>query len=82
MDRPPNSPPIPWHRIFGFILDDVLHRLLHLSCEVKLEEDLSQFRQLLDVVIIRRQQIPEGQILPDGLDLVAQHSPGNLQVTS
>ena len=31
-------------------------------------------RQLLDVVIIRHQQLPKGQILPDGLDLTAQHS--------
>jgi len=65
---------MPWHRLFGFILDDVLHRLLHLPCEVKLEEDLSHLRQLLDVVIIRHHQLPEGQILPDGLDLTAQHS--------
>ncbi|CAK0781744.1 conserved hypothetical protein [Gammaproteobacteria bacterium] len=74
MDRLPNPTPIPWHRLFGFILDDVLHRLLHLPCEVKLEEDLSHLRQLLDVVIIRHQQLPEGQILPDGLDLTARHS--------
>ena len=66
--------PIPWHRLFGFILNDILHRLLNISCDVKLEEDLSKLRQLLDVVIIRRQEISKGKTLPDGLDLNATHN--------
>jgi len=60
-----------WHRHFGLILTDLFTG----TCfEVELEKDLSQKKQLLDVVILRR---TEGQLdrkLPDGFDGLADHT--------
>ena len=62
---------ITWHRHFGLILTDLFTGTCY---EVELEKDLSQKRQLLDIVVVRR---TEGQLdreLPDGFENLAGHN--------
>lgn len=60
-----------WHRHFGLILTDLFTG----TCfEVELEKDLSQKKQLLDVVILRRSEGTIDRKLPDGFDDLADHN--------
>ena len=62
---------INWHRLFGLVLTDFFTG----SCfEVELETDLSQKKQLLDVVILRRKEGTMDRRLPDGFDDLADHN--------
>lgn len=62
---------IDWHRLFGLILTDFFAG----SCfEVELEKDLSQKKQLLDVVILRRTEGTFSGRLPDGMEDLADHN--------
>jgi hypothetical protein len=62
---------IDWHRLFGLTLYDFFTGSPYV---VELEKDLSMKRQLLDVVILRRQQGEWKQELPDGLENLAVHN--------
>jgi hypothetical protein len=62
---------IDWHRLFGLVLMDFFSG----SCfEVELEKDLSQKKQLLDVLILRRKEGTFEGTLPDGLEDLADHN--------
>jgi hypothetical protein len=60
-----------WHRYFGLLLTDLFTRS---PFTVEIERDLSQQKQLLDVVIIRRGRGRFTERLPDGLDVLATHN--------
>jgi hypothetical protein len=60
-----------WHRLFGLILTDFFAGS---PFRVELEKDLSLKKQLLDVVIIRREEGPFSERLPDGLEGLARHN--------
>lgn len=62
---------VDWHRLFGILLADLFSDL---PFTVELEKDLSQRRQFLDVVIIRREPGAIREELPDGLDNLADHN--------
>ena len=62
---------IPWHRLFGLTLTDFFQGS---SYAVELEKDLSLKQQLLDVVIIKRQEGKPPPTLPDGLENPADHN--------
>ncbi len=66
---------IPWHRLFGMILDDFCADTRY---KVVVEKDLSRRRQFLDVVVVK---LPKGAALrdeledpPDGLDDLGAHN--------
>ena len=63
---------INWHRLFGLMLMDYLSNR---GFDVELEKDLSQKRQLLDVVIVERRS-GEADIsgICDGFDNLSQHN--------
>ena len=56
---------INWHRLFGLALTDFF---TDSTWVVELEKDLSLKRQLLDVVILRKETGNPIELLPDGLD--------------
>ena len=56
-----------WHRLFGLMLMDFF---TNSPFTVELEKDLSLKKQLLDVVILRKEG-SFAQRLPDGLDNLA-----------
>jgi hypothetical protein len=58
-----------WHRLFGLILTDFFSGS---PFHVELEKDLSLKKQLLDVVILRRDEGVFNERLPDGLDNLAR----------
>src|SRR5207302_992827 len=60
-----------WHRLFGLILTDFFTGS---PFRVELEKDLSLKKQLLDVVILRREAGPFSERLPDGFDDLAAHN--------
>jgi hypothetical protein len=60
-----------WHRLFGLILTDFFTGS---PFRVELEKDLSLRKQLLDVVVLRREEGPFNERLPDGLDNLAAHN--------
>src|SRR5205085_7872606 len=60
-----------WHRLFGLILTDFFTGS---PFRVELEKDLSLKKQLLDVVILRREEGPFRERLPDGLEDLAAHN--------
>lgn len=62
---------ISWHRLFGVALIDFLRDL---PLDIELERDLSHKRQLLDVVIVRRENAVIERRLPDGLENLAHHN--------
>jgi hypothetical protein len=62
---------IDWHRLFGLALCDLFAGSPWI---VELEKDLSQKRQLLDVVILRRGPGEFVGQLPDGLEHLADHN--------
>jgi hypothetical protein len=60
-----------WHRLFGLILDDFFSGS---PFKVELEIDLSLKKQLLDVVIVRREEGTFSERLPDGLEGLAAYN--------
>ena len=60
-----------WHRLLGLALKDFF---INSPFEVELEKDLSFKRQMLDVVILRKQDGEIEEELPDGLDNLADHN--------
>jgi hypothetical protein len=62
---------IDWHRLFGLALIDFF---ANSPFVVELEKDLSLKRQLLDVVILRKETGEFSGRLPDGLDNLAVHN--------
>ena len=60
-----------WHRLFGLVLTDFFTGSPFV---VELEKDLSIKKQLLDVVILRKDQGKFAGRLPDGLDNLAAHN--------
>ncbi len=62
---------IDWHRLFGLALCDLFAGS---PWTVELEKDLSQKRQPLDVVILRRGPGEFAGRLPDGLEHLADHN--------
>jgi len=62
---------IPWHRLFGLTLTDFFAGS---SYSVELEKDLSVKYQLLDVVIVEKNEGTPPAELPDGLENLAAHN--------
>src|SRR5713226_5360569 len=60
-----------WHRHFGLLLTDFFTGSPFV---VELEKDLSIKKQLLDVVILRKDKGRFAERLPDGLDDLADHN--------
>jgi hypothetical protein len=60
-----------WHRLFGLILTDFFRGS---PFHVELEKDLSLKKQLLDVVVLRRDEGIFRERLPDGLEDLAAHN--------
>jgi hypothetical protein len=60
-----------WHRLFGLLLTDFFTGAPFI---VEVERDMSQQRQFLDVVIVRRGRGRLTERLPDGLDGMAEHN--------
>src|SRR5437868_7914461 len=60
-----------WHRLFGLLLTDFFAGSPFV---VELEKDLSLKKQLLDVVILRKEQGDFTEPLPDGLDDLVPHN--------
>jgi hypothetical protein len=65
------TPPRDWHRLFGLLLGDLM---TDSPFTVDVERDLSEQRQLLDVIIVRRGRGRMRIRLPDGLDDLAAHN--------
>lgn len=68
----------PWHRILGIALTDLFYQTPY---EVEMEKDVSQKRQLLDILILQKSAhatsgVGEGLPLqlPDGLDVLRQYN--------
>jgi hypothetical protein len=62
---------ISWHRLFGITLTDFF---TDTGYSVELEKDLSLQQQLLDVVIIEKEDGPPPAELPDGLEDMSRHN--------
>jgi hypothetical protein len=62
---------IHWHRLLGLTLTDFFTGTAY---RVELEKDLSLKQQLLDVVIIEREEGEPPERLPDGLENMAPHN--------
>jgi hypothetical protein len=60
-----------WHRQFGLMVTDFF---TNSPFVVELEKDLSIRKQLLDVVILRKQKGELTERLPDGMDDLADHN--------
>jgi hypothetical protein len=60
-----------WHRLFGLMLTDFFAGS---PFHVELEKDLSQKRQMLDVVVLRRDDGDFAERLPDGFEDLAKHN--------
>ncbi len=61
-----------WHRLFGLLLMDYLSNR---GFRVELEKDLSRKRQLLDVVVVEREdESPDLSGICDGFDNLAAHN--------
>jgi hypothetical protein len=72
MTRETEKPPlIPWHRLFGLLLSDYLKNT---PFSVELEVDLSQRKQLLDIIVVRKESGDLTKPMPDGLSELAQHN--------
>jgi hypothetical protein len=63
--------PQPWHRLFGLSWMDFFRGM---PVSVDMEKDLSHKRQLLDVLIVRKEAGPLPCRLPDGFDDLAAHN--------
>ena len=61
----------PWHRLFGLSLIDFFRGM---PVQVELEKDLSLKKQLLDVVLIRKESAPLPCKLPDGFEDLVAHN--------
>ena len=62
---------IQWHRLFGLTLMDLFS---HSNYEVELEKELSQKKQFLDIVILRKTVGQPLQQVPVGLEQLAAHN--------
>ena len=64
---------IPWHRIFGMTLTDFF---IDTSYKVEVEKDLSLHKQLLDVVVLEKEEGggAEPEVVPDGLEDLSAHN--------
>ncbi len=62
---------IRWHRLLGLTLKDFFTGT---AFTVELEKDLSYKAQLLDIVVIKRNQGQVPQVLPDGLENLSRHN--------
>jgi hypothetical protein len=60
-----------WHRLFGLILTDFFSGS---PFHVEMEKDLSLKKQLLDVVILSREEGTFSGTFPDGLENLARHN--------
>ncbi len=61
-----------WHRLFGLLLMDYLGNR---GFRVELEKDLSRKRQLLDVVVVEREdELPDLSGICDGFDNLSAHN--------
>lgn len=65
------SEPLNWHRFFGLILTDFFTNSPYI---VEMEKDLSIKKQLLDVVILRKEEGPFNERLPDGFEDLAHYN--------
>jgi len=61
----------PWHQLFGLSLMDFFHDL---PVSVETEKDLSVRKQLLDVVLVRKETQPLARPLPDGFEDLGPHN--------
>src|SRR5688500_11004643 len=61
----------PWHRLFGLSWMDFFRGQ---PVTVEIEKDLSLKKQLLDVVLIRREAGPIDRPLPDGFEELAAYN--------
>ena len=60
-----------WHRLFGLVLIDLF---TNSPFKVELELDLSTRKQLLDVVVVRKDKGEFSGKLPDGLEDLSKHN--------
>jgi hypothetical protein len=65
------SEPLNWHRFFGLILIDFFSDSPFV---VELEKDLSIKKQLLDIVILRKEEGAFNKRLPDGFENLTRHN--------
>lgn len=63
--------PVSWHRLFGLLLSDYL---TDSPFVVELEKDLSQKKQLLDVVVVRCRSGVMDRPMPDGMKDLTDHN--------
>jgi len=64
-------PAVDWHRLFGLVLTDFFTGSPFV---VELEKDLSLKRQLLDVIIVRKNAGTFTEPMPEGLEELAAHN--------
>ena len=62
---------IEWHRLLGLTIEDYFSDTAY---KVELEKDLSKQRQLLDVVIVKKETGKSPDEFPDGLDNLKSHN--------
>jgi hypothetical protein len=60
-----------WHRLFGIALKDFFYNSIY---DVDVEFDVSIQKQLLDALLIRKRPGVFTQILPDGVDPLAEYN--------
>ncbi len=60
-----------WHHLMGMALNDFFSGT---SYEVRVEEDISKKKQILDVLIVRRGEGNPPDELPDGFEELAAHN--------
>ncbi|MGL4555206.1 MAG: hypothetical protein ACRC33_28905 [Gemmataceae bacterium] len=63
--------PTPWHRMFGLSWRDYFHAM---AVVVEQEVDMSLQKQLLDVLLLRREALPLPVELPDGFEDLGPHN--------
>src|SRR5437899_9859291 len=61
----------PWHRLFGLSWTDFFRGL---PVTVLMEKDLSLKKQLLDILVLRREAVPLPCRLPDGFEELAHYN--------
>jgi hypothetical protein len=66
-----DKPLVLWHRLFGILLTDFLEGS---PFKVELEYDLSQHKQLLDIIVVRKEPGELTIVMPDGLDDLVDHN--------
>jgi hypothetical protein len=71
MDQRTTQDTVPWHRLFGLLLSDYLSET---PFSVELEMDLSQRKQLLDIIVVRKRPGTMHKAMPDGFEDLADHN--------